>query len=313
MAATVDVDESCVDHPVVWVEAGPLRLGITPALGGRLLSLTHDGRQILWRNPALLDETLQPVDGHLIGPVDGPMSVWNNYGGSKTWPAPQGWSSDREWAGPPDPVLDSGSYRHTICTSGDGVTVTLASDPEPRTGLRLTRVIHVPAAGDRVEVSLQGQNTADRATQWALWDVVQLPGGGVLDVTTTPGTAPVALVSGTGVPAWESVVDGIRVPAQEVVGKLGFPTATGVMRYDHGGLVVEWTFAVEEDATYPDQGSRAEVWMEHPLDAPLDHLGGLRPPARIVECEVLGPLRELAPGASMSLELTLRVRDGEAS
>jgi hypothetical protein len=47
------------------------------------------------------------------------------------------------------------------------------------------------------------------------------------------------------------------------------------------------------------------VWLEYPLHAPLAHLGGLRPPDRIVECEVLGPLRRLAPGGSTSLHFRL--------
>ena len=35
---------------------------------------------------------------------------WKNYGGAKTWPAPQGWDGAGQWPGPPDPVLDSGRY-----------------------------------------------------------------------------------------------------------------------------------------------------------------------------------------------------------
>ena len=36
---------------------------------------------------------------------------WKNYGGAKTWPAPQGWDGEGQWPGPPDPVLDSGTLR----------------------------------------------------------------------------------------------------------------------------------------------------------------------------------------------------------
>ncbi len=41
---------------------------------------------------------------------DGTLAAWKNYGGDKTWPAPQGWETDDQWHGPPDPVLDSGRY-----------------------------------------------------------------------------------------------------------------------------------------------------------------------------------------------------------
>jgi hypothetical protein len=98
-----------------------------------------------------------------------------------------------------------------------------------------------------------------------------------------------------------------QVPPQEVVGKVGFPGASGWIA--HAGPAGTWAhrFPVEPGAAYPDQGSRAEVWLEHPLSEPLGHLGGLRPTRRIVECEVLGPLVELAPGEEMELDTAVQL------
>ena len=42
---------------------------------------------------------------------DGSIAAWKNYGGGKTWPAPQGWDRPDQWHGPPDPVLDTGPTR----------------------------------------------------------------------------------------------------------------------------------------------------------------------------------------------------------
>jgi hypothetical protein len=55
----------------------------------------------------------------------------------------------------------------------------------------------------------------------------------------------------------------------------------------------------------PVGGSHRAVWLEHPLPEPLSELGGLDPPARIVECEVLGALTILEPGETTRLVTTL--------
>ncbi len=132
-------------YEVVWLDNGVLRLGIVPALGGRLLALVHEGEELLWRNPALLDDRLHPAGGHRPARTSGPMANWRNYGGDKTWPAPQGWSSDAEWAGPPDPVRDSGPYGADVRTGPGFAAVTLTSEHDPRTGLRLRREIRLAA------------------------------------------------------------------------------------------------------------------------------------------------------------------------
>jgi hypothetical protein len=288
-------------YDVVWLDNGALRLGVVPALGGRLLSAMRERTELLWRNRALLDERLHPVAGHRPRPASGAMANWVNYGGDKTWPAPQGWSSPEEWAGPPDPVLDSGAYSVDI----DAGRVTLVSGHDPRTGLRLRRELRLPAGAASYELSLTATNESRSVVRWALWNVAQLPGGGIVHVGVgRERDDPVELAVGTVAPAWRRLGDGvIAVPAQDAVGKLGFPGAGGWLSYRRGGRELTIEFDVDEHATYPDAGSRAEVWMEHPLERPLDHLGGLDPPDRIVECEVLGPWEPLAPGASTSLEL----------
>ncbi|WP_290050497.1 DUF4380 domain-containing protein [Amycolatopsis solani] len=274
---------------VIWLERGDLRLGLVPELGGRLLSLRHRGVELLWRNAELLDDDLRGD----YAPNAGQMGDWVNYGGDKTWPAPQGWAGPDQWPGPPDPVLDSGPYS----VESDGDTVIMTSAPDPRTGLRFTRAITILDDGYRLD--LHAANTSSRRVRWALWNVTQLPGGGPV----TAGLARpevVALVAGTGTP--EYTVDGGRlvVPAQDVVGKLGVPGSAGWVTY--GALTL--SFDVDPAGEYPDQGSPLEIWLEHPLPEPLAELGDLDPPARIVELEVLGPLTTLDPGASMSLTCT---------
>ncbi|MEV4604071.1 DUF4380 domain-containing protein [Amycolatopsis sp. NPDC049253] len=292
---------------VVWLDNGVLRLGVVPALGGRLLSLAHGDAQLLWRNPALLGPDLRPLGGHVLAPNSGRMGDWVNYGGDKTWPAPQGWDGPGQWAGPPDPVLDSGPYSVSGLTER---SVTLTSGVEPRTGLRFTRELTLGSAASYT-LRLTAENASPAPVRWALWNVTQLPGGGTVTAglagTRTP--AVVELVAGTGNPKY--TVDGgtLVVPPQDVVGKLGVPDTAGWVSCTVGETTLTLSFDVDPAAEYPDAGSPLEIWLEHPLPEPLADLGDLDPPGRIVELEALGPLTTLAPGETTSLTVTGTVSD----
>ncbi len=306
----VRIDSGDGRPDVVWLENSVLRLGIVPDLGGRLLSARAHGREMLWRNTALLDDRLHPVAPHVPGPVSGPMSGWHNYGGDKTWLAPQGWDGAHQWAGPPDPVLDSGRYRWTVERTAGAVSLTATSGHDPRSGMTLSRTVTLTDGTCGYDLRVRGRNTSTEPVRWALWNVVQRPGGhagsGGVEIGVDAGaTQAVPLAVGTAAPTVETIDDArVRVPHQDVVGKVGFPGASGWLEHTVDGVVTRQTFAVDPEGDYPDGGSRVEVWMEHPLDGPLPHLGDLWPTARIVEIEVLGPSVALAPGEHSTLQVT---------
>ncbi|MEQ3549022.1 DUF4380 domain-containing protein [Pseudonocardia nematodicida] len=304
--------EAAAGGRVLWLDNGIVRLGLVPELGGRLLSLSRTGGpELLWRDDRLVGEDLLPRVPHR--PHSGRLGDWVNYGGDKTWPAPQGWDHDGQWAGPPDPVLDSGPYRAEV-RDGDGTaTVTLTSGDDPRTGLGLTRCVELDDDADGYRLRLTARNTSDRPVRWALWNVTQLDGEGPGHTEVAGPAEVVDLLAGTGFPRWSDGGGLVRVPHQDVVGKLGFPAATGRLSHTGRDAVVTVDFPVDPDADYPDRGSRAEIWIECPQPAPLAALGDLDPPARIVECEVLGPLTELGPGEQTTLDIVCTVEAGEGS
>lgn len=306
------------DPEVLWLDNGKLRLGLVPELGGRLLSLQlvseMDSVELLWRNEDLLDAELRFRNGHTHRPVSGSLGDWVNYGGDKTWPAPQGWERDDQWAGPPDPVLDSGAYRPVIEEQADYAAVTLTSAEDPRTGLRLRRRFELHRGRLSYRLRVGALNTSGRDVRWSLWNVTQLAAEGA-GGTYVAGARPVTpLLAGTGFPeSTELPGDRAFVAHQDVVGKLGFPAATGWLAHVGGGATLTQSFPVEPGAEYPDQGSRVEVWLEHPLPRPLAELGALDPPSRIVECEVLGPLTTLRPGERTALTLDCAVTPTDAA
>ncbi|WP_051713064.1 DUF4380 domain-containing protein [Actinoalloteichus caeruleus] len=315
-------DTARVEHdasgpvPLCHLDNGLVRVTLAPTLGGRVLSVRVDGREHLYHNPRLLDEDLRPRDGVRLTPTAGPMSAWNNVGGDKTWPAPQGWDGPDQWAGPPDPVLDSGAYRLITRVEDGEAIATMTSDPDPRTGLRSTRTVRLPAGTTGYRLDLEFHNVSDRRVRWGLWNVTQLVGhppaeagpeaGVYVGLAGSGRPTTVDLVAGTANPEVRHDGRTALVPAQDVVGKVGFPDAAGWLAHvaAHGTLTQR--FPVWEEAEYPDGGSRVEVWLEHPLDRPLDHLGGLQPRDRVVECEALGPFTWLDPGDRASLPVDVR-------
>lgn len=296
----------------MWLDNGTVRAGLAPELGGRLLSLQLRGVEFLYRAVDLVDHELRYI-GDRDPRAARTLQDWANVGGDKTWPAPQGWDRPSKWAGPPDAVLDAGRYT-PVAEELDGASaVTMSSGVDPRTSLRIHRRLVLPATGARLRLELSLENAGPRPLTWAIWNVAQLqappelaPHDGVF-IGVAPGDLHlVRVVEGTGIPRVERLTEQIAtVPIQRVVGKVGFPTATGWMACVGPAGSMTWSFPVEAGLEYPDGGSRVEVWLECPLDAPMPRLGGLRPREAIVECEVLGPSRTLRPGDRTTLPIDI--------
>ncbi len=303
------------------VETSDLRLVFWPGCGGRLISASTGGTEFLWRNPDYVD-----ADGRLVKPrdtwqpLDGTMGSWANVGGSKTWPAPQGWSGDDEWPGPPDGVLDSGAWQCSQSAQSGGNRVVIMTSPaDRRTCLMVERRFDVPATGTSFTQRNRFTNVGDRPVTWSIWEVCQADtstasNGGILRVGVDDENPPITMLSVVGTPSLGAVVgDERQLPVQSVVGKLGFPNGSrfvGLDRPDGAGL--EIAFDVDPGAVYPDGGSRVELWLQYPIAEPLAEFGGLHPQAHLVELEVLGPLTCLAPGEHSDLLLRWSMRGPSA-
>jgi hypothetical protein len=302
------------------VNTGALVASFIPTVGGRLISLRSKDVEYLWQNPQYFDSELRLALPRELWPeADGLMSSWANLGGSKTWPAPQGWSSPAEWPGPPDPVIDGGAWSHEIAESGKTTRLTLRSPDDQRTGLRITRCFEFRLGESSFVEEVRFEAVAGRIVRWAIWEVVQVAtttdsdeiaslnrtsSSGVF-VETTGQSIPRNLIPQLPPLAFEAVSPGlVRVPIQSLVGKMGFPNASGSLEYRRDdGNSLKIRFDIDESATYPDGGSRVELWMQYPVGEAIEHLGGLHPQAHLVELEALGPLRTLKPGEISTLRL----------
>jgi hypothetical protein len=146
---------------------GFVELVAVPEIGGRILQLRLGDQEYFYVNPRYFGRAFRAANSH-------PSAGWRNYGGSKVWPAPQGWSSDAEWPGPPDPVLDGGPYTWDIL-AGDGSepVLVMTSPPDAYTGLTLSREICLVSGAASVRIRHRMRNSSLRPVRWAIWQVTQ--------------------------------------------------------------------------------------------------------------------------------------------
>ena len=277
-----------------------------PEIGGRLMQFSLGDYDFLFMNPELLGKRFS-YEEHA---GDGTILGWKNYGGDKTWPAPQGWDNREQWHGPPDPVLDSGIYSRET----DSRTVTMTSPPDPRTGLRITRRISLASAASRLQLDLSFENVSERTIRWSIWDVAQLncmaSDGGINDdcFLTIPldsnRVTPYSILFGDDNAQYQRLTeDLLAVQYQGIVGKIGVHSPAGWVAFANRetGFVLCMQFPYFPDAEYPDKGATVECWTESPgAPSPIP----IRSPGCILEAEVLSPLYTLCPGESASHQVT---------
>ena len=303
---------------MLLLEAGSIRAVVLPALGGRLISLRHGEREFLWHDRRLLDEAFRPRVPVVPAPPGAPMAAWQNWGGDKSWPAPQATGEhDDGWHGPPDPVLDGGPYRvvDRVVDRAGRTAVELRSGTDPRTGLEQTRAIEVHDGGVRVTTTIT--NRSEAAVRHAPWEVMQVAvsaedeAGGSVEVERDAGPAVADLGRYWGSPTVTEHGRTTEVRLGGAVAKLGFPGATGRVRCRFAdGATLGLAFAASPDAP---AGAPFQLWIQTPLDHAPAGLGGWQPADRLVELEPLGALRDLAPGGSASLVADWTPRSARAT
>ncbi|MHC6231976.1 hypothetical protein ACX5I6_20805 [Arthrobacter sp. MMS24-T111] len=314
MLAFEPIDSGDPALSLMKVETGAFRAIFLPSVGGRLLSLRVDGNELLWVNPRIFDRSFRALQPRSAWPVcDGTFKSWTNVGGSKTWPAPQGWGGDHQWPGPPDDVLDAGSWSLTTKRDLDSLVVTMVSPHDLRTGLCITREFTFTAGSSGFHERIRFLNVSGRVVEWSLWEVAQTDTstGGVVDVSVSTHAEPVDLGQYAGSADITFQDNTARMLISPGVAKFGFPNATGRVAWTGPtGEKLQLSVDVHDGATYPDGGSRVEVWTQSPLREPLPSLDGFHPDAWLVELEVLSPLYKLAPGESADFEITWDTASG---
>lgn len=304
----------------VKLNNGLVEAVVVPDVGGRIVAYDLGPYPFLWMDKRLAGRLFSPEEN--MG--DGSLGAWKNYGGSKTWPAPQGWDNEDQWHGPPDPVLDTGRFAlETLEAAPDGATVRVRSPKDPRTGVQIARQLTLYPGGTRATLHLEMKNVSDRKRTWGIWDVVQVDASATdasgaesyndqawVYIPTNPDSP---FPRGYNVmfgpednPEWQSEVRPNLLGARYLyrVGKIGVDSPAGWFAFVNQALdfafCMRFTYFAGE--AYPDEGATVECWTTG-LGEVIDGLDYQRDPLYHMEAEVLGPLRKMAPGDTQTFDI----------
>lgn len=299
---------------VLRLANGRVELFIVPEIGGRIMQLRFAGTDFLYVNPRHA--------GRVYPPEENCRSAgWKNYGGSKVWPAPQGWLTPDQWPGPPDSVLDGGPYAwRALEESPRSAALRLESPPDEATGIAFSRVLRVLAGEPAVRIIHRMTNISARRVRWAIWQVTQQDAAAPLMIHAPArrirriyGDQPFAGArrDGSGLAGgWMFRHDG--APA-----KFALEMERGVIISERPGARLIEEFPIMPSQPYPD-GAQAEIWVNgkgsYTIETPTGprRIETARDPNgsdAFIETEALSPLVELSPGEEYEFPVKWRLEE----
>ena len=240
----------------------------------------------IWNNPQI-GTSLKPDD-----------EGWTNYGGDKSWPAPQSdWPRITGKGWPPPTGFDHMPF--SAETSGN--TVTLTSPVDPSYGIRVHRLITLDPTKPILHVATTYEKVQGQPITVSVWTITQLnapergyillpanekiPGGHIDSTRTGPNDPyPFEKVSIEG-----RLLSFVRDP--KVKRKMGSDGDRLLWLGKTQSLLIEQKPSTSRDAKYPDGGSHSQIYT-NPDELPY------------VEFELMAPLKTVKSGDSATLEAT---------
>jgi len=296
-----------------------ITLVAVPDIGGRIMAYDLGPYPYLYVDRNLAGKLFSAEENQ----GDGSLAAWKNYGGDKTWPAPQGWDNADQWAGPPDAILDTGRYQLDTLRSDDmTATIKMISPTGSRTGVQITRQATIHADSSRVTLDLSFHNIADRKVRWSIWDVVQLnaervlPDGRLGPETSCVVTTPInphsqydqgyAVMFGDSAnPQWRTdQAAGLFIgDYQWEIGKVGLDSRSGWAAFANtaANQVFAARYMAFPDQEYPDHGASVEFWtVGRGKVANLDYE---QSKIYLMEVEILSPFQSIEPQHTASFRI----------
>lgn len=250
---------------------------IVPSIG-RIMQFRFVGEPgPFWENAAL------------NGKIADPLSVdWANFGGDKTWPAPQSeWGQWTPRAWPPPAGFDSEPLEAEV----RGDRVVLKSPTDAHYGIRWEREIRLDPLQARMTVVTRYYKASETSLTNAvgIWTITQLKDPVTVVVPRTkPGLFPAGYdlqseITPPGLVVEPDWIRWVRDPKRSH--KIG--TDAGTLLWLGERLALRIDSPRLPEGIYPDRGSSAEVYTN---PDPLPY----------VELELLAPIRALSPGQDMA-------------
>jgi hypothetical protein len=256
----------------ILISNGRVEAIIVPAIG-RVMQFRRVGQTEgpFWENESLFGQEPNPASTN-----------WLNFGGDKTWPAPQGeWAYITPRAWPPPAGFDAVPVEATV----DGWKVKLVSPVDPHYGIRTIREISLAVDAPVMTILTTYEKVEGDAVMASVWVITQLkePLVACARISHTSIYREGFQLMSEESPPNLRVRDGIlriqrdpKAPHKVGmdVGSLLWVDENEMLRIDSSRLPQQ---------TYPDRGSSAEIYTNPD-------------PLRYVELEVLGPVKKMVAG-----------------
>jgi hypothetical protein len=250
---------------------GLIEAVVVPAIGRVMqLRLKGEAEGVFWENRAL--------DGQLNYPSS---SEWINFGGDKSWPAPQSdWPAHQGRAWPPPVAFDALPAEAVVTARG----LTLTSPVDPGFGIQVTRSIELDKVTPVLRIRTEYHKLAGAPLRVSVWSITQMrdPERVFMLLPEKSKHAEGYLRLGGGEPAELQVAGrllSLRRSANSSA-KIGSEAASIVWVGPNAAVRID---AEQEPGEYPDGGCVTEVYTN---PDPLPY----------VELETLGPLTSMSIG-----------------
>lgn len=271
---------------------GTVEVVIVPAVARIMRYGFVGGPNLLWENPKALGKPAKPGD-------------WPNFGGDKAWPWPQDdWPKHIGKGWPPPAAADQ--MPHAAFVLGD--TVRLASRPLTEYGITIVRDITLSPTGTQVRIRTRFEKSKLRhkdapgaqSMPVSVWVITQVK---------VPQTLAARLIPGTEMKLpprykllmenpWQSIkVDrGVLLAERPAERNAKLGTDADLL----AAAIGDTLFTVRSRTTHLPlsafvPGERAQLYTNPAPDA-------------YVELEFTGPVKKLAPGQSLTLEVIWQAR-----
>jgi hypothetical protein len=249
---------------------GKVEAIIVPAIGRVMqLRFAGDSDGPFWENKAFEGRPTNPAS-----------SEWGNYGGDKTWPAPQGdWPKITTRGWPPPQAFDSMPVKATVANG----TLVLESPVDPHFGIKTIRTIRLDTSAPKMTIVTEYFKVSGSPSTVAIWTITQLKDPLKVTIPVRPLKGLVFNKQSDQMPEnWSvgqeelTLTRGKKTPSK--VGAYG-----DYLLWTDGKVSLKIDSARQAEGEYTDVGSSIEVYTN---PDPLPY----------VELELLNPLHTYAIG-----------------
>ncbi|HVR34417.1 MAG TPA: DUF4380 domain-containing protein [Methylomirabilota bacterium] len=256
----------------IFLNNGLVEVVIVPSIG-RIMQFRFVGEAegSFWENPNTEGWQTRP-DGR----------EWINFGGDKSWPAPQSdWAARTPRAWPPPPAFDQAEHAALI----DDGTVTLVSPVDPHFGMRSHRTIRLDPHRSFMTVNTSYEKVIGEPVRVSVWVITQLkePLGVYVPVPASSRFSRGYTLLSEAPPPGMELKDGLLAVKRNPAASHKIGSDAGTLVWVGERSVLRMDSPRVRGASYPDNGSSAEVYTS-------------ADPLPYVELEMLGPLESLKVG-----------------